>query len=74
MMDSFKDSIDTTLATKAEQVATAASQSADLIKKCKQFTLYCFYSHSLEQVGSLRCWRCSCTGKGWGRKIKKIET
>ena len=35
-MDSFKDSIDTTLATKAEEVATAASQSADLIKKCKE--------------------------------------
>ena len=34
-MDSFKDSIDSTLASKAEQVATAASQSADLIKKCK---------------------------------------
>ena len=38
-MDSFKDSIDTTLATKAEEVATAASQSADLIKKCKEPSL-----------------------------------
>ena len=39
-MDSFKDSIDSTLASKAEQVATAASQSADLIKKCKQIYNY----------------------------------
>ena len=34
-MDSFKDNIDTTLASKAEQLASAASESADLIKKCK---------------------------------------
>ena len=34
-MDSFKDSIDTTLASKAEHLASAASESADLIKKCK---------------------------------------
>lgn len=34
-MDSFKEGIDTTLATKAEEVALAASQSADLIKKRK---------------------------------------
>ena len=39
-MDSFKDSIDSTLASKAEQVATAASQSADLIKKCEQIYNY----------------------------------
>lgn len=42
-MDSFKDSIDSTLASKAEQVATAASQSADLIKKCKQIHNYLCY-------------------------------
>lgn len=42
-MDSFKDSIDSTLATKAEEVATAASQSADLIKKCKEPSkFFCF--------------------------------
>ena len=47
-MDSFKDSIDTTLATKADEVATAASQSADLIKKRKKpwplcTFVYCFF-------------------------------
>jgi len=34
-MDSFKDSVDTTLTSKAEKVASAASESAEMIKKCK---------------------------------------
>ena len=42
-MDSFKDSIDTTLTSKAEQVVSAASESADLIKKRKKPV----YSYSL---------------------------
>ncbi|XP_068714383.1 uncharacterized protein [Montipora foliosa] len=41
-MDSFKDSIDTTLATKTEEVATAASQSADLLRKLKEDLLESF--------------------------------
>ena len=42
-MDSFKDSIDTTLASKAEQVASAASESADLIKKRKKSPLSYYF-------------------------------
>ena len=38
-MDSFKDSIDTTLTSKAEQVASAASESAELIKKCMSYVV-----------------------------------
>ena len=42
-MDSFKDSIDTTLTSKAEQVASAASESAELIKKCKSYVILPFF-------------------------------
>lgn len=42
-MDSFKDSIDTTLTSKAEQVASAANESAELIKKCKSHVILPFY-------------------------------
>ena len=42
-MDSFKDSIDATLTSKAEQVASAASESAELIKKCKSHFILPFY-------------------------------
>lgn len=41
-MDSFKDSIDTTLSSKTEQVASAVSESAELIKKRKKYIILPF--------------------------------